>query len=394
MTNTFIKPDLIVNSALGMLQDSLVLPNFVSVNPFATDFSGLLNDTITVRIELPTTADEFALRAQDASRTLNTHFLSETTIQVTLDTNVYNAVPITDEEWTLDIENFALKVLARQVRAVRDRIEFKLSHLIQTADYATVNQAATDGIYDAMVKAGAALNRERVPKPGRVMIVGSSVYENLLLDDRFTRYDSAGAPAQTALQDAIVSRVAGTTIVQVDTIPNGAAYLFHPTAFIMVSRAPKQPISTVRGADAGQDGIAMRWLSTYSQNDWADLSVLNTYCGFSTVEDPAYTDDFGTKGDGFVRGQRIQLTATSAGTTIGNTGAVTAAAGANHTRQLSLVDDYGDNRSADPSVTWSSATTSVATVSSTGLVTGVGAGTSVITATVDGVSKTTTVTVS
>src|ERR1700744_1202490 len=99
MTNTFIKPDLIVNSALGMLQDELVLPQLVSLNPFATDFSGLLDDTITVRFELPTQADEFALRASGADRPLNTKFLSETTIQVTLDTNVYHAVPITDEEW-------------------------------------------------------------------------------------------------------------------------------------------------------------------------------------------------------------------------------------------------------------------------------------------------------
>lgn len=394
-TNTFIKPDLIVNSALGMLQDTLVLPQLVSLNPFATDFSGLLNDTITVRIELPTTADEFALRAAGGDRTLNTKFLNETTIQVTLDTNVYNAVPITDEEWTLDIENFALKVLARQVRAVRDRLEFKLSRLIYDADYGTIQQAASDATYDAMVKAGTGLNQQRVPKPGRVMIVGSSFYESMQLDDRFVRADSAGPDfAAAALQDAFIKRVAGNNIFQVDTIPNGSAFLFHPTAFIMVSRAPKSPISLVRGADAGQDGLAMRWLSTYSQDDWADLSVLNTYCGFSDVVDPAYTDDFGTKGDGFVRGQRLQLSATSGGTSIGNTGAVTAAAGANHTRQLSLVDDYGDNRSADPSVVWASSDVTKATVSATGLVTGVASGSTSISAVVDGVTKTWSATVS
>lgn len=394
-TNTFIKPDLIVNSALGMLQDTLVLPNLVSLNPFATDFSGLLNDTITVRIELPTTADEFALRASGDDRTLNLHYLDETTIDVKLDTNVYHAVPITDEEWTLDIETFALKVLARQVRAVRDRLEFKLSRQIYNAPYASLNQAASDATYDAMVKAGTALNQQRVPKPGRVMIVGSSFYESMQLDDRFVRADSAGeAAASAGLQDAFIKRVAGNNIYQVDTIPNGAAFLFHPTAFIMISRAPKQPISSVRGADAGQDGLAMRWLSTYSQNDWADLSVLNTYCGFETVIDPAYTDDFGTKGDGFVRGQRLQLTATTGGTAIGNTGAITAAAGANHTRQLTLVDDYGDNRAFDASVVWDTSDHTKATVSSAGLVTGVASGSVNVTAVVDGFTKTYAATVS
>lgn len=393
MANVFIKPDLIVDSALGMLQDTLVLPNLVSLNPFATDFSGLLNDTITVRIELPTTADEFSLRATGGARTLNLHYLDETTIQVTLDTNVYNAVPITDEEWTLDIESFALKVLARQVRAVRDRIEFKLSKQIYNAPYTSLVQAGSDSVYDAMVKAGTSLNQQRVPKPGRNMVVGSSVYEALLLDDRFTRYDSAGDASAAALQEARVSRVAGLNIFQVDTIPNGSAFLFHPTAFIMVSRAPKQPISTVRGADAGIDGIAMRWLSTYSQDDWADLSVLNTYLGLENVIDPAYTDDFGTKGDGFVRAQRIQLTATSA-TVLGNTGTVTAATGANHTRQLTLVDDYGDSRATDPFTVWASSDPTKATVSATGLVTGVASGSTNITALVDGVTKTWAATVS
>nr|WP_087475306.1 Ig-like domain-containing protein [Nitrospira cf. moscoviensis SBR1015] len=138
----------------------------------------------------------------------------------------------------------------------------------------------------------------------------------------------------------------------------------------------------------------MRWLSTYSQEDWADLSVLNTYCGFETVIDPAYTDDFGTHGDGFVRGARIQLKATTGNTAIGNTGTITAGAGANHTRQLTLVDDYGDNRARDPFVVWDSSDDTKATVSATGLVTGVGAGAVNITADIDGFTKTYAATVS
>ncbi|OQW34504.1 MAG: hypothetical protein A4E20_10820 [Nitrospira sp. SG-bin2] len=394
MANVFQKPNLIVDSALGMLQDVLVLPNLVSLNPFSTDFSGLLNDTITVRIELPTTADEWELRSTGVDRTLNKKYLSETTIDVKLTTNVYHAVPITDEEWTLDINNFAMKVLARQVRAVRDRIEYKLSNQIREADYSTLHLADADGVYEAMTRAGTQLNNSRIPK-GRNMIVGSAVYEALLLDDRFNRADSAGdAAASAALQDARVNRVAGNNIFQVDTIPSGSAFLFHPTAFIMISRSPKQPLSDVRGADAGQDGIAMRWLSTYSQEDWADLSVLNTYCGFETVIDPAYTDDFGTHGDGFVRGARIQLKATTGNTAIGNTGTITAGAGANHTRQLTLVDDYGDNRARDPFVVWDSSDDTKATVSATGLVTGVGAGAVNITADIDGFTKTYAATVS
>src|SRR5690606_23906179 len=124
MAHIFEKPNRIVETAVRMLQDELILPGTVWLNPFNSDFSGLLNDTINIRIELPITADKFALRATGADRTLNKKTLSEVVIPVSLDENVYSAVDITDEEWTLDIESFATKVLSRQIRSVADRIEF------------------------------------------------------------------------------------------------------------------------------------------------------------------------------------------------------------------------------------------------------------------------------
>lgn len=65
------------------------------------------------------------------------------------------------------------------------------------------------------------------------------------------------------------------------------------------------------------------------------------------------------------------------------------------TRQLTAIGTYSDTHTADitSTVTWSSATPSVATVSGTGLLRGVVAGSSVITATVGAVSGTVTATV-
>ncbi|QIG70503.1 putative structural Ig-like protein [Rhizobium phage RHph_N38] len=92
---------------------------------------------------------------------------------------------------------------------------------------------------------------------------------------------------------------------------------------------------------------------------------------------------------------KIVLAATSISIDQGSAAAVTAAAGASHTKQLTAT--VGPDDAVDKSVTWTSSDATKATVSSTGLVTGVAAGSAVITAkpTVDaGVSDTITITVS
>lgn len=81
------------------------------------------------------------------------------------------------------------------------------------------------------------------------------------------------------------------------------------------------------------------------------------------------------------------------GVNAGNDVAVTAAAGANHTKQLAPVV-LPTNTTESQAVTYSSSVPAKATVSVGGLVTGVEAGTTVITVTASGFTDTITVTVS
>jgi hypothetical protein len=77
---------------------------------------------------------------------------------------------------------------------------------------------------------------------------------------------------------------------------------------------------------------------------------------------------------------------------VNTTAAVTVAAGAGHTKQLQVVDSNGFDQTDE--ATYVSGTPANVTVSSKGVVTGVAAGTSVITATFDGDTATCTVTAS
>lgn len=387
MANVFAKPNAIVNTILGMLLPELILPRLVWLNGIG-DFAGKYQDTISIRIPNPTDAHTRPLRGTGNQRNLTVSDLTETTIDVKLTDDVYNLILLTDEEKTLDILSFADQVLRRQVLAVSQSLESGISSVIQSAPYTDVNSVDADSIWNGVIGARRQLNDAFIPRDGRVLIIGSAVEEALLLDDRFVRYDSAGQDGANRLQEANVGRLASQQVVVCDTIPHGAAYLFHPTAFVMVSRPPSAPFSnTVAVAAAASDnGIALRWLGDYDSTSTTDRSLVDTFVGYSTVIDPGP--------DALVRATRIQLKAVSGSTTLGNQGAVTAAAGANHTRQATLVDTNSDDRAADTgTVVWASSDPTKATVSTTGLVTGVATGATNITATLDGFTKTWALTV-
>jgi len=370
MANAFLKPNVIINTILGMLQNELVLPNFVWKDGLG-DFSGKYNDTVTIRIPHPTIAHTRQLRAVGPDRNLQASDLTETAVDVRLTDVVYNLVNLTDEERELDVRSFGVDVLPRQVRAVAEQLEYGLAYTITQAPYQGVNSVAADQIWNGVIAARRELNDAKVPRDGRVLLIGHAVEEALLLDDRFIRYDSQGQNAVSAVTEATIGRLAGYNAVVVDTIPHGAAYLFHPTAFCMVSRAPGAPFSNAvaTAATMSENGVALRWLGDYDSTATTDRSLVDTWVGYKSISDPI---------PGFVRASRIQLQSTSA--------QIAGPASISHTGgnvTLALIDSNGDDRAIDPTVTWASSNASAATVAA-GVLTPVAAGTSTVTATLDG----------
>lgn len=388
MANAFIKPPVIITTILGQLQDELVLPNFVWKDGLG-DFSGKYNDTITIRIPQSSIAHTRALRATGAARNMIASDLTETTVDVKLTDVIYSLINLTDEERDLDLRSFGTDVLPRQVRAVSEQLEYGLAQTIINAPYQAgkVKLYDAESTWNAVISASRQLNDAKVPRDGRVLLVGSAVEEALLLDDRFIRYDSAGEAGATRLVEAKIGRIAGYNVVVVDTIPSGAAFLFHPSAFVMVTRAPGKPFTNTVATSvvASENGVQLRWLGDYDSNATTDRSIVDGWAGYKAVVDPD---------PGFVRAVRLQLKAVASGTAITNQGAVTAANGANHTRPLALVDSNGDDRTQEAE--WASGDATKATVNNTtakGLVTGVATGATAITAIVDGLTTTWSLTV-
>jgi len=284
--NDFLKPEVISSATVGMLERELTLGRLIWSNP-GLDFAGAKNDTVSIRIPARTAAREFAWRGTTAARgDIVLDDLAEDSISVTLNRDIYNAVPVTDEELTLDIENFGARVLDPQVRAIATYLDTEVANLIEDeANYTEDNTVTWDpeNTYASVLAARKVLNLNHVPAGGRYLLVGSDVEEQLLLDNRLLSVAESGSDG--ALRDAMVGRLAGFTVVTSTVIDPASAYAFVPSAFIMVTRTPVIPAGAAWGSAASHAGYAMRWIRDYDASKLRDRSVVNTFMGTKAVFD-------------------------------------------------------------------------------------------------------------
>lgn len=363
MPHAFVKPSLVVQTAVEILQRQRVLQALVTTDGLG-DFGGSANDTINIRVPAIAGAHTRTLRASD--RTLSTDDLVEYNIPVQLTEHVYSAIKLTDEQRTLDIQDFARQVLKPQVSAVAYKLEDLVADLIDSADYDEVLAISPSDTFPAFVDARRKLNDNNVPDSDRILVVGSAVEAQILKDDQFRQFQQSGDA--NALRRAYLGEIAGMRVFRSNAIASDTAFEWHPTAFVYVNRAPKQSEGIVASASYAADNVALRWLADWSYTDIGLRSLVDVFTGYKVI----------TEADGsFQRGVKMRLSIT--GINVGADFEITAAAGASHTKQLKVVDSNGQDVTA--SSTFVSATPAKATVSAGGLVTGVAAGTSVITAT-------------
>lgn len=288
MANTFIKATRIASAALGLLEREIVLPGLVWRDAVG-DFTGAGGDTISVRVPARTQARTRTLRgargaASEGTGIITMDDLTETKVDVTLDTDVYNAVPITDEELSLDITDFGSQILAPQVRAVAEGIENALADEMMAATYATVLTLDTTDPYKTAVDAGVALNKANVARTERVLVVGADMEGVFLKSDHLSKVDQSGS--DDALRRAVVGRLAGFgPVVATNALPPDVGFAFHRTAFVLAMRAPAVPGGASFGASQTFQGLAMRWLRDYDFRNVQDRSLVDTFIGTTAVVD-------------------------------------------------------------------------------------------------------------
>lgn len=306
MPNQFLKPTVIARTAVDLLFRELVIARTVWTDAIApAEFEGAFGDTVDMRVPAQRSASTRVLRA---GTPIVAEQSNEFSVPVKLDTDVYNAATITDEELTLDITSFGGQILMPQVRAVAEGVEDEIATQITGATYQAAltldyNLATfkTDGVidwYKLAVRARKLLNDRNVAKANRWLLVGSDIEEQILLNDRFNKFDNVGASAEDALREASIGRIAGFTVVPSNGIPADEAYGYHRTAFVLAARAPRVPqgvsfgssrglgSADQMGAAASFGGVSVRWIMDYDYTQTTDRSLVNTWTGTAAVVDP------------------------------------------------------------------------------------------------------------
>ncbi len=288
MANTFIKATKVVSTALGVLERETVLPQLVWRDA-GGDFAGTYGDTISIRVPAYLTARTRTLRG---GTPLTIDDEAETKVDVTLDTDVYKGLNITDENMTLDIVDFTEQVSNPILRSIVRGIEDELADTISGATYALTQSFSKTKPHDSVLMAFKKLNDCSVPSAGRVLAVGSEL-EYYILKDLAGRQVAAPAE-QTALTDATIStNYGGFRVVRVPAFAPDEGYAFHRTAFVLSSRAPLVPQGASWGASMSFGGFAIRMIRDYDPLYVRDRVIGNCYMGSNVVLDDGDLNDDG-----------------------------------------------------------------------------------------------------
>lgn len=297
--SSFLKPTVIVQTALGLLLRELTIPALVWRDPVG-DFAGAFDDTISIRLPAYVTANERALRS-GASRSKSALF--ERKVDLTLDTDIYLDVPITDEALSLDIRDFGMQVLNPMTEAIGRKIEDKMVDVIENASYenSIALDTSTDQPYETVaVPARTFLNQARVPKGGRSLVCGSALEAAFLTDPQFIRADHIGPSAEQTTREGFIGRVAGFDVYSSPAIDSDKGYAFHQTAYALSNRAPAVPAGAPYGASESYQGLALRTVRVFDPDAVEDRLVMDSWLGAGVVPDTGHYDGDPAAGGRFV----------------------------------------------------------------------------------------------
>ena len=283
----FLKAEQIVAAALGLLKRDSVLPGLVWRDPVGADFKGAKNDTISIRIPGWAPARTRVMRS-GSTRTRDDIY--ERKVDITLDTDIYQDIRITDEVLSLDIVDFATQVLVPVTTGISQKIASTLAAAITGAIYQyEIDYAYGGNPYgEIAVEARRLLNLAGVPPQQRRLVVGANVEAELLNDEKFVKASWSGT--DQTLREAQIGRIAGFDVYPDVTIDPDEAYAFHQKAFALSCRAPQVPSGAPYGSSQSSDGYAMRIVRVLDSETIEDILAVDSWIGCNVVTDVGAMD--------------------------------------------------------------------------------------------------------
>lgn len=277
MANTFYTPEQVAAVGVQLVTADMVLAATVG-RTFEADFGGGKGTTVNVRIPASLTARQRNIGATTAITTDN---ISESVIPVTITDMVYSAVDVTDDDLSLNLEDFGRQVLAPQTLAVAEWIEDKVVDEMQsvpaTADLSYDPSNPLKVFYDAREM----LRDLQVPVSNLRAAIGTAVTSDVLQSDKLLDASKSGSTA--ALREATVGRIAGFDLIESNRLGKDEIVFYHRDAFHLAIRAPRVPEGVTFGQSVASNGFAMRYIRDYDSSVLQDRSIVSTYVGTGTM---------------------------------------------------------------------------------------------------------------
>lgn len=284
MPNTYIKPEKYVALSIAALNKYSVLPFAFKRLP-SDIITGARDDKVAVfRTAGITRARDYEWRTRTAPIVLDRIARTETVIS--LGEHIVQAVPVTDEEFTLDVSNFAAEVTTPQATAIVQRLEGKVLQALKTKanfKHTNLDAAAADDPYDKALDWSSILDLQGTPTEGRKLLVGANVKKWIMKSESLLKYDLS--QANTAYRQATFGQIANFDVVSSPLLDPNDIYAVHETALVVANKAPLAPPDSTYSAALSSDGWSMRVARDFDLRYAQTVSLLSTFVGVEPVLD-------------------------------------------------------------------------------------------------------------
>ena len=287
MANDFITPSVIARRGLATLYNTTVLGNLVW-RDFDPDFTGKQGDTVTIRKPATFTAEEFN---RSSGVTIQNADEDSTTVQLSKIANVSFAV--TDEEMTLEVEDFENQLLVPAMEAIVQKVDGDLAEaLIDAAETSggggtsTMSSVASDAIVGARTKLG----RNKLPSTDRHAVLSPEGAGVALADTLFVQADKSGAT--DGLREGSIGRVFGFDTYESQVFGYGSGdkgqadgVAFHRSAVTLAVRPLDVPrgLPTDKVAVENYKGLSLRTTYSYNSSKKQDEVSCDLLYGIATT---------------------------------------------------------------------------------------------------------------
>ena len=214
MANSLYTPQQAARSTLAALRYLTTLPRTVRQD-FSTEFVPGRGTVVNIKGPISAgTANTYTQANRTARDSIVFDDLSQATVPVTLNTQVYKAVRLPDDFATFTLQDLENEVLRPQAESVVDGLTAPLlTEMNAVAGDSSVPTLAADGsnVRAVVIALRKVLNGRKVPMSDRFIAVSPSAEAAFLNDELLQKVNESGSDGM--LREAIIGRLFGFTIV-------------------------------------------------------------------------------------------------------------------------------------------------------------------------------------